>query len=137
MNTCKKYDISCKLADENGDCTFNHFTKDGMFITGELFCESEDFVVKHIPFRKNIYKPTDEEFAKLKAQVESWYKNAVLVNCCCCGVEQRKDDYNYRFNDEEICDDCIRKIKSELMKRQAFTEADLQQIFDDIRRGNK
>lgn len=60
MNYCKLWDIECNGADENGNCTHNRVTESGMFIVGELFCESEEFW--HAYVTKRPIKDINKEF---------------------------------------------------------------------------
>lgn len=41
VNICVFKKIECKSADENGNCTTPMVTKDGLFIVGERWCDSE------------------------------------------------------------------------------------------------
>lgn len=81
-----------------------------------------------IPFFKNTYKLSKEEFVKLKKQQE----NEKKIKCCCCGVEHYESEYLYCFDNKEICMECFNKIRDELSKIKPFTQDDVQAIFEQI-----
>lgn len=63
-NICKKWNIECNTADENGNCTFSRVTKSGLFIECELFCESEEFWAEHTAKQPPIDSKRKEELLK-------------------------------------------------------------------------
>lgn len=78
-NICKFHKVECRSADENGNCTVEMVTENGLFITGERWCDSESFFVEHHCERgKELveeYKKSlsSQSYTALKEQIESFF----------------------------------------------------------------